>query len=129
MLTIASQPAFDGWRDRRRVRQRAFVAGFARTALAQRLACARGVEVRVWAPDLPHDAALGSPGEPVTLEDGLARAFLPGDARAEELALFAEDLAPQALRALSECAFVAAFDPVFGRAGQLFPELLGLGRS
>lgn len=128
-LTVASQPAFEGPRGGRDVRQRAFVAGFARPDLALRLARAERIRVRVWFAD-GTTTGIG-PGreepEAMTTEDGLARVYAGHSARATELGLFEGEVGDEALRELSAAAYVTAWDPRFGRAEVLWRELSRLG--
>ncbi len=129
-LPVASQPAFAGVREGRACQQRAFVAGFARDELARRFAGSRGMAVRAWFADgtcasSAHSGATTGP-EPMTLEDGVARVVLGHPARDEELALFSDDVGSDALRDLCASAYVAAWDPEFARADDLWDELIHL---
>ena len=135
-LSVASQPAFEGERDGGAVRQRAFVAGFARAELARRFTCSRRIAVRAWFPDGSFASANAdedgsAPHEPaaMTSVDGVARVVIGHPARATELELFADDIGPDALRELSATAYVAAWDPRFGRAEVLWDELQDLARA
>ncbi len=123
-LSVASQPAFEGHRDGRDVRQRAFVTGFARDELARKLVDSRAIVVRVWFGDGSSNVAenLGADPEPMTLEDGVARVVAGHAAREVELELLAEDLDETALHALRTAAFVTAWDPKFGRERFLWDE-------
>lgn len=125
-LSVASQPAFEGRRESRRVRQRAFVIGFARSELARSWSAARSIEVRTWD---GHEPPLAGTEEPMTLEDDVARVVAGHPARDEELALFEGEIGARALDELRRATFVAAWDPVFGRERVLWDELLRLGHS
>jgi len=125
-LSVASQPAFEGRRDGRSVRQRAFVIGFARPALAARWCGVRGIEARTWTGE---SSLVVSAEEPMTLEDGLARVVAGHPSRDEELALFEDEIGAHALDELRATTFVAAWDPVFGRERVLWDELIHLGNS
>lgn len=123
LLTLASQPGFEGQVDGRAVRQRAFVTGFGSADVTRRLLVGSGIEVRAWG---PHGRATGSVpaiGEPMTLVDGTARVLAGHPARDAELALFQDEIGPHAFRALGQKAYLAAWDPVFGRTTFLWDEL------
>ncbi|MCY2961558.1 MAG: hypothetical protein NTY35_15450 [Planctomycetota bacterium] len=133
-LSVASQPGFEGTLDGHVIRQRAFVAGFARPALARSFVRADRIAVRAWFPD--GSFACGSMGvdgvalhepEAMTCVDGVARVVSGHDAREAELALFADELGEAALRELAASAYVTAWDPEFGRARFLWDEMLHLG--
>lgn len=136
-LSVASQPGFAGTRDGRDVRQRAFVAGFARPALAQRIAASPRVESAVYGAwnDLdtfanPSRSSLApDASRSMTTVDGVARVVAGEDAREEELALFADDLDAAALRELRAAAYVVAWDPEFGRDDVLWDALLDVARG
>jgi hypothetical protein len=125
-LSVASQPGFEGRRDGRDVRQRAFVIGFAKPVLAARWAAASAIEVRTWS---ERAASRESTEEPMTLEDDVARVVAGHAARDEELALFEGEIGARALADLRAATFVAAWDPVFGREHVLWDELLRLGNA
>jgi hypothetical protein len=128
-LSTASQPAFDGLRGARRVQQRAFVAGFAPRALAERLCRPSALDVRAWHADGSTSGGAGRAPAAVTREDGQARVVVGADARAEELALFADDLGADALEALGAASYVVALEPERADPGRFWPELLRLGRA
>ncbi len=121
LLTLASQPGFEGQIDGRSVRQRAFVTGFGDVDVTRRLLAGSGIEVRAWGPDA--EAPELSLGEPMTLVDGTARVLAGHPARAEELALFQGEIGPHAFRALCQATYLAAWDPTFGRTTLLWDEL------
>lgn len=124
ILTVASQPAFEGLRDRRATRQRAFFSGFARTDVARTLLAARGVVVRVWFAD-GTSQRVGAPSvevEAMTIEDGIARVVAGHAARDDELALFEGEVGEAALAELRAAAYVTAWDPQVGRAQHLWDE-------
>lgn len=124
-LSVASQPAFEGARDGRDTRQRAFVAGFARADLARRWARSPRIAVRAWFADGVSiaSAAAGAGPETVTSVDGAARVLTGHPARDAELELFADDVGAEALGALAAAAYVTAWDPVYGRRADLWREL------
>lgn len=135
-LSVASQPGFEGARDGGAVRQRAFVAGFARVDLARRIARSTRIAVRAWFPDgsfASSNAEIAGSAEQdpeaMTTVDGVARVVLGHPARDEELALFADEIDDAALRELAATAYVAAWDPRFARAEVLWDELLDLARA
>lgn len=127
-LSVASQPAFDGTRDGRRVRQRAFVAGFARAELARRWADSPRIAVRAWS---AHDAFRSTLGEDdvdepaaMTTVDGVARVVAGHAARDDELGIFVDDVGADAFRELGETTYVAAWDEEYGRERELWDELI-----
>jgi hypothetical protein len=112
-LTCASQPA--------RPDQRAFVAGFADEAAAQRLTrMSKALDVRLFG---ARWSAVGV-AEPVSRAAGRFHAFAGHDARIEELACFADEVGPEALEALRASVYVSAFDPEWGRRELLWTELM-----
>ncbi len=131
VLTVASQPAFEGLRDGRATRQRAFFAGFARADAAQALLRAREVVVRAWFADGTMQSLGGGSGdaEAMTTEDGIARVVAGHAARDEELALFEGEIGEAALSDLRDAAYVTAWDPTFGRTQHLWGECVRLASS
>jgi hypothetical protein len=123
LLTLASQPGFEGRIDGHAVRQRAFVTGFGDADVARRLLAGGGIEVRAWAPDAATDASVPAVGEPMTLVDGTPRVLAGHPARGEELDLFQDEIGPLAFRALGQATYLAAWDPMFGRTTFLWDEL------
>jgi hypothetical protein len=127
LLSVASQPAFDGRRAGRAVRQRAFVAGFAHVELAQRLLRESDVVVRAWHADGTSNVGGATiEPEPMTLEGGVARVVSGHAARADELALFGDEIGAGALRELGTTTYVTAWDPEFGRTELLWETCVRL---
>lgn len=128
VLTVASQPAFEGLREGRATRQRAFFAGFAREDVARSLLGARAVVVRAWFAD-GTSQSVGTDcedAEAMTTEDGVARVVAGHAARDDELALFEGEIGAAALSDLRDAAYVTAWDPTFGRTQHLWDECVRL---
>lgn len=120
-LTTASQPGrpFAPGHDGRGWGQRAFVCGFARAATLARLR-GEAQAAGLWCRGSDDDAApCAAEVWPVGLADGEPYLFAGHAARAEELALFSDELAPEAQAELSAVPFVWLVDPVWGRRAAL----------
>jgi len=116
-LTVASQPGApeEPGADGRPERRRAFVTGFAMGPTAEAL-LGLGDQGLLAAHALTEDLPLGLRGDEVFLALG------PG-AREAELELFAHDLGPAGLQALSDARWVCVVDPAWGRDDHLWPAL------
>lgn len=122
-LTLASQPGRPPGPDHagRTVSQRAFVTGFAAAGTARRLEQLGVASDLYVASFAAHEQ--GGYRVPVGVCAGEAFCWSGYAAGPEELDLFEEHVDPGAWRALAECRYVCALDPVWGRDDTLWPAL------